>query len=454
MPPASIAVLSKALSLSHRIRVLEIEVHMHSHLTRAQALFHLLARRMPSLQSISITYVPGDTDSTNPQFNLLLPPTFLCGQTPSHTTVFHLERCHVSWSFVSKLTNLTHLHLDGSGDRMHRPSEMEFYRMLQRSPRLRELKLGVYAIPAATSATIPSLALTELRHLSLQSSIFSSETINCGRLLDHISFPTTAKLRLEIDGLSGARPTEPVIDILLPLFNSLAPHLQASSPDVYSVYRSAEIQCNVVKRDRSVNYESFVLKAWHEEFNSIDKFDACKGSKGISDVGVVCNWDTRLLQPHSSPTEQGKIATAALHIIPSAFIKTLYISLEFPPGPSTDFKFASLLAPYMHSTKLVRLFVCGPYCGAGVMRALSEASAERVALPALQAVTLINVSRPGKDGFELGTMQALISYLDCRIKHQVQLPVITIEPKGRGTSIDVTYEELFGWIVNRQHQPS
>ncbi|KAK7051595.1 hypothetical protein VNI00_004574 [Paramarasmius palmivorus] len=383
------SVLLEALSLGRR-RIEVLELHLPFSLL--SDIMQFLVGSMPVLRSFRL--------SITDRKQLLLPPNTLGSQTPEHLVRFHLEGCHVPWAFGIRSTNLTSLFLDGSPD--SRPTEERFYAILRQTTQLEELSLGINALPRASVAGLPAptITLPFLRHISLLSCVFPFEVVNCSHVLDSMSFPTCAVIKV---GVAQAILTSFVISSatsgpLSPIFNSLSRHLATPVPS------SDAIKTLSLLNDRG---RSIDLKAYRVHLSASE----LEASSSVPDVFMqFSGWGS---------SGSGRLFTDAMRVVPCSAISTLCIGYT-PPGMD----YIEFLSPLLYSTQLRNLVMHGSSCSARILGALLRSSANaNLAMPALRVMEFRETESCVRLGVE--TLGDLIQrYLDLRGSRGVRLPAV------------------------------
>ncbi|KAK7015865.1 hypothetical protein VNI00_019029 [Paramarasmius palmivorus] len=393
----------EALSCAPRIRVLKLELSREA----LPLIQPYMINPMPSLQTLSISCTPEWNGSMNQ--TALLGPNFLGGhEAPDRLTRLQLERCHTAWTYRAPFTNLILLHIDGAPG--SRPTEEAFYAMLRRSPQLKDLKLGIYALPRARHVALPPVAFPKLDYLSLQSSI--PEIANCRRVVDNISFPTNqAAIKLSISSPDNIQ------------------HVQSATlSDISSVLGFVSRQARSIM---SVSLypkggEGLDCEAWCAELLDCSEF-SCSIS-GPPDFSIQLK--TRGLDN----------VTAAIRAISrtSESISALRIGGFMP-----ELDYVRFLEPLVHLSQLKRLFVVSCDTSAEVLAALSTASVDRLAMPALEVMVFIDIQEYG------GFLQSLIAYLDMRIEYGAHLPMIMTSDNEE----PISYRTLHRWMLSLEDEP-
>ncbi|KAG7444915.1 uncharacterized protein BT62DRAFT_994944 [Guyanagaster necrorhizus] len=130
---------------------------------------------------------------------IVLPDNFLDGQAP-RLRHLDLNRCQVHWD-SALMQNLTYLKIVEPGD--FRPTISQLVDVLEQVPWLETLDLE-HALPivSETTKTLPSpshiISLLHLSQICLTSTVLES-----ANLLNHIDFPSTATMRLILNGTKG-----------------------------------------------------------------------------------------------------------------------------------------------------------------------------------------------------------------------------------------------------------
>ncbi|KAK7051591.1 hypothetical protein VNI00_004570 [Paramarasmius palmivorus] len=394
----------EALSCAPRIRVLKLK------LSRAalSLIQPYMINRMPSLQSVSISCTPEWNGTMNQ--TALLGPNFQGGhEAPDRLTHLQLERCHTVWTYRAPFTDLISLHIDGAPG--SRPIEEAFYTMLRRLTQLKDLKLGIYALPQARHVALPPVAFPKLDYLSLRSSI--PEIANCRRVVDNISFPTNqAAIKLSISS-----PPDHI------------QHVQSATlSDISSVlgFVSRQARSIISVSLYPKGGEGLDCEAWCAELLDCSEF-SCSIS-GPPDLSIQLK--TRGLD----------IVIAAIRAISrtSESISALRIGGFMP-----ELDYVRFLEPLVHLSQLKRLFVVSCDTSAEVLAALSTASVDRLAMPALEVMVFIDIQEYG------GFLQSLIAYLDKRIEYGAHLPMIMTNDNEE----PISYQTLHRWMLSLEDEP-
>ncbi|KAK7051598.1 hypothetical protein VNI00_004577 [Paramarasmius palmivorus] len=409
-------VLWEAVSCPHqmrRIRVLELHLNYKGPLWGD--IISSLIQPMPSLQSLSIFFGLEPERQTV----LMLSTKLLGGEPPSHLTRLCLSRCYVPWTFGSWSSNLTALHAEGF--QYERPTEQAFYGVLQRSPQLEDVRLGVYALPRSTAMTPLTVKLPALKHLSLRSSISRSEVDNCSAVLNNIVFPVDTKVKITVIEHAFRSLSRP-LTLFMPIVRSLSQHFQVSAGLQDIAIRSVSLfPCFGGGLD---------LQAWRTEMTSMETFDnhifPLPQRRDLHDPELHLKLD---VETDITAPSNDAVINATSAIIPSAFISTLYIGY-----PQIDF--GPLLVPFMYSTQLKYLFIQNVWQVTQMLSVLCQASSEMLTMPALQELAFEGIEK--WDVF----LQNLIRYLDIRSLYGAPLPNVSF----RNTS-PIPYEVLRGWMV-------
>ncbi|KAK0238938.1 hypothetical protein EDD85DRAFT_1002232 [Armillaria nabsnona] len=156
-----------------------------------------ITKRAPFLNKLCISQVY--TRYNENEERIALPYNFFDGQAP-RLRHLDLRRCQVHWD-SGLMQNLTYLRIVEPGD--FRPTTSQLVDLLEQMPYLETLDLD-HALPivSETTKTLPSpshvISLPRLSQIHLVSSVL--ETAN---LFNHIDFPSTATMRLILDGTKG-----------------------------------------------------------------------------------------------------------------------------------------------------------------------------------------------------------------------------------------------------------
>ncbi|PBK72396.1 hypothetical protein ARMSODRAFT_1002507 [Armillaria solidipes] len=156
-----------------------------------------ITKRAPFLNKLCISQVYSRYNENEER--IALPYNFFDGQAP-RLRHLDLRRCQVHWD-SGLMQNLTYLRIVEPGD--FRPTTSQLVDLLEQMPYLETLDLD-HALPivSETTKTLPSpshvISLPRLSQIHLVSSVL--ETAN---LLNRIDFPSTATMRLILDGTKG-----------------------------------------------------------------------------------------------------------------------------------------------------------------------------------------------------------------------------------------------------------
>ncbi|KAK0188990.1 hypothetical protein F5146DRAFT_690294 [Armillaria mellea] len=192
MTPKMLAVFDDAMSKADRSAELSLtgSKTMEKYLISA-------TKRAPFLNKLCISQIYTRYDGTEER--IALPYDLFDGQTP-RLRHLDLSRCQVHWD-SGLMQNLTYLRIAEPGE--FRPIISQFVDLLEQMPYLETLNLE-HALPivSETTKTLPSpshiISLPRLSHIHLVSSVLES-----ANLLNHIDFPSTATMRLILDGTKG-----------------------------------------------------------------------------------------------------------------------------------------------------------------------------------------------------------------------------------------------------------
>ncbi|KAF5357640.1 hypothetical protein D9758_007500 [Tetrapyrgos nigripes] len=174
---------------------------------------------------------------------VVLPSDFLNGNAPCLRHV-DLHGFHLSWD-SDFLKNLTTLKLTYNSP-THAPSLQQLTHVLDRMPGLETLKLWI--LPLSDTTVTSGFAFAQLLHL--REIGLMGDVDGCAILLDHISFPCTARMRfgcvvdsrIEPDVLDKASPMLSSLSRLRSQFSSeFQPQSSIASIDVSASFRNLQI---------------------------------------------------------------------------------------------------------------------------------------------------------------------------------------------------------------------
>ncbi|KAK7058585.1 hypothetical protein VNI00_002221 [Paramarasmius palmivorus] len=175
-----------------RIETLIIMVTDDNYTSALQGFITSLVQPAPRLRSINFH---AEVDQ-----KLSFPSHFLALDTPLLKDI-SLYRCHVPWR-SPVLENLTSLVLSGNNSDL--PSGQQFLETLRHMPSLHELELNCTAPRIIEGSEV--VDLPQLRLLSLW-----DNSTSCGHVLKHITFPSSAVVKLYCNrNLGGLDPQKPL----------------------------------------------------------------------------------------------------------------------------------------------------------------------------------------------------------------------------------------------------